>query len=291
MYNARPSSARASCQRPRRSFSISRLGSSRRLLLKLGVTVLLLGVCKPAAAQERSGVVQGRVTGSGGAPLGNAQVVIVDAGLSTLSDAAGRFRLSGIPSGAQVLEIHFVGYQTGVHQVEIVGSEAVIVQVTMELQPVELEEVGVRGRAALPGHLQGFYDRRERGAGHFFTHEEIVRMQARAFTDVLRRVPGVDVRPASGRYGTAQSIQMGRATGIAGSRECPVLYFLNGQRFPVAPELGINHFVRPDEIAAVEVYAGSSRLPPQFHGSRHNARCGVVVIWTRTGPVRGSSAQ
>jgi hypothetical protein len=46
--------------------------------------------------------------------------------------------------------------------------------------------------------------------------------------------------------------------------------------------VGIDNFVRPDEIAGVEIYSGSN-LPPQFSGGQHSARCGVIVVWTHSG--------
>jgi hypothetical protein len=38
------------------------------------------------------------------------------------------------------------------------------------------------------------------------------------------------------------------------------------------------------DIEAIEVYLGPSDVPGEFAGS--NSGCGVVVIWTRSGPPR-----
>jgi hypothetical protein len=35
----------------------------------------------------------------------------------------------------------------------------------------------------------------------------------------------------------------------------------------------------PDEVEAIEAYDGPAVLPPEFGG--YDARCGVLVIWTR----------
>jgi len=253
---------------------------------------LASGTAAPAAeAQQQTTTLVGTVAGADGRPLRSAQLVVTGTRLQTLSQQAGGFRIDGVPLGRQTLEVSFVGYRTVQIPLELAAGAALRVEVRLELNPVDIHEVEVQAMRAMAPELRGFYERRSRGSGHFFTHEDIGRMQARAFTDVLRRVPGVNVRPGSGRYGSNNTIQMGRATGISGSRACPVLYYMNGQPFPVSPEIGINHFVRPDEIAALEVYSGSSRVPSQFHASRHNARCGVVVIWTRSGPVQGSEAR
>jgi hypothetical protein len=35
----------------------------------------------------------------------------------------------------------------------------------------------------------------------------------------------------------------------------------------------------PDEVEAIEAYDGPAVLPPEFGG--YDARCGVIIIWTR----------
>jgi hypothetical protein len=63
---------------------------------------------------------------------------------------------------------------------------------------------------------------------------------------------------------------------------------VNGTPFPVSNDLEINHYVAPDEVAAVEIYTGASQIPAQFNSSSLNAHCGVIVIWTR---IRTSAAR
>ena len=50
-------------------------------------------------------------------------------------------------------------------------------------------------------------------------------------------------------------------------------------------EAGADIFVAhgPQSPMAVEVYNGASQIPSEFQSSLLNARCGVVVIWTRVG--------
>jgi hypothetical protein len=35
---------------------------------------------------------------------------------------------------------------------------------------------------------------------------------------------------------------------------------------------------------AVEVYAGTSQVPQEFSSGMYNTRCGIVIVWTRSGP-------
>ena len=173
--------------------------------------------------------------------------------------------------------------QQGARAVAIEPGLTRTVQVTLVTQAIALRPVEITEDWAMSPGLRGFHERRERGGGHFFTREQIERMHARLVTDILRRVPGVQIQAVPGPYETSYIIRMGRATGGMGSRPCPALFYVNGSPFPVKSDLAINQFVAPDDIEAVEVYTGTSRIPPEFSSNMHNSRCGVVAIWTRIG--------
>jgi outer membrane receptor for ferrienterochelin and colicin len=144
-----------------------------------------------------------------------------------------------------------------------------------------VEASGARGVSPA---MEGFYQRRTRATGHFFTQDQIHSMQARMVTDILRRVPGANVRTVAGTQGGGQAVSMGRTTGASGNRACDAIYYVNGQLFPVSADVGINAFVRPHDIEAMEVYSGAARIPSEFNTGMRGTRCGVVVIWTRSGP-------
>jgi len=163
-----------------------------------------------------------------------------------------------------------------------VPGEELQVQVTLEVDPVLLEAVEAHAAAA-PSALEGFEHRRRTAAGHFFTRKEIARMQPRQLTDVLWRVPGLRLVPVSGPFGTSYVPQLMRSTGIAGARLCPILFYVNGAPFPVGADVGINAYIRPEEVAALEVYGGASSVPAQFNSHAQDSRCGVILIWLYAG--------
>jgi len=243
---------------------------------------LLISLCVPGhLIGQALGTVQGTVTVADGTPLALARVSIVGTKLVTLTSLDGGFQIPGVSTGLRVIHVGMVGYGAVLFPVEVQAAETVQVRVTLVVAAVTLAAIEVEGeRAPFVVAMRGFAERRARGFGHYFNREEIARMQPRSFTDVLRRVPGVLVQPVPGPFETGEMVRMSRTIGVMGARACPVLYFVNGSPFPVTGDIQINHYIAPEDVAAVEIYSGMSQIPPEFNSSQHNARCGVIVIWT-----------
>jgi hypothetical protein len=228
---------------------------------------------------QTTGTLTGRVAGTGGTPLAQAQVSVRGTPLTTVAALDGGFRIHGVPSRSQTLHVRMLGYQPRLLAIEMLAGDTVHVDIVLTPNPLPLDTVEVRSDVAVSPGMRGFEERRNRGPGMFFTRDEIQRMQPRVLTDVLRRVPGVQVRPVRGGMGSNVSVQ-------SRGSECPMMFFMNGSTFPLPNDQQINHFVSPEEVIALEVYAGSSEVPAQFNSSRFNSRCGVIVVWTRYGPER-----
>lgn len=229
------------------------------------------------------GTIAGTVTATDGTPLGLARIAVMGGKTVTLTRDDGRFQVVGLSPGVQTIQVMKIGYGVILLPVEVRAGETVRVQVSLAVVPVPLSPVEVeadRGGGLTPA-MRGFEERRARGSGHFLNRREIARMQARLFTDLLRRVPGVQIQPMPGPFGTGEMVRMARATGVMGARACPVLFYVNGSPFPVTGDIPINFYIDPDEVVAVEIYSGMSQIPPQFNSNLLNARCGVIVIWTR----------
>ncbi len=236
---------------------------------------LALPLSAGVAASQQSGALTGTVVGANKSPLRNAHARLLGTQLQAVTDGNGAFRLPEIMTGKYSLEIRMLGYAAKVQSIEIVSGETIDVSMELSAAAVELDTVSVT--AAPNPHLQGFEERRSRGQGRYFTRDQITKMSPRGLSDVLRRVPGFQLQAA--RNSDGFSVQTGRT----GTRVCPVLYYLNGSPFPISADMSINTFVDPDAVEAMEVYAGASQIPPQFNSAAFNARCGVVVIWTRMG--------
>ncbi|MEO8578289.1 MAG: TonB family protein, partial [Gemmatimonadales bacterium] len=117
--------------------------------------------------------------------------------------------------------------------------------------------------------LAGFKERSTKGVGHFITREHLDKLHSYRFTDVLRTVPGVQLRMMRGGGMTAS---------IRGAA-CPPLVFVDG----MPANAGVVDLDMFDlgTVEGIEVYGGLSSVPPEFVTGRGGERCGVVAIWGR----------
>lgn len=251
------------------------------MIPSLRAVVVLCATLSELEAQGSSAILGTVASSDGGAPLAFARVNVMGTKTTTLSRANGAFTVAPVAAGTYVLQVRLEGYATILTAVTVDTGDTVSITVTLAPAAIPLAPVEITTKPApKPPQMEGFEERRAHAQGHFFNREEIVRMQPRKFTDVLRRVPGVQMQHVSGPYEQGEAVRMSRTIGVMGARPCPVLYYVNGSPFPVAGDLPIDQYINPDEVAAVEVYSGMSQIPSEFNSTNHNARCGVIVIWT-----------
>lgn len=111
---------------------------ARRPLLVLS---LLLGSTGVAAAQ---GIVSGRVTDqANGNALVGARVVIVGTSLTASTNAEGRYRITGVPTGTFQVRASQIGYASGTKSATVADQGAATVDFTLVLTPYSLDEVVV----------------------------------------------------------------------------------------------------------------------------------------------------
>lgn len=204
-----------------------------------------------------------------------------------VTDDRGRFEATLPRPGSYRIRVSRIGYQRvdapvlRTDEVSLLGIELRMSPEAIPLAPLEI--VARTGRERRTGDLDSFDHRRETGLGHFFTRDDIERIQPSRVSDLLARVPGVRVQSSGG--GFSRMVTMGRASRPGG---CPVQLFVDGllvnRATPGAgqiPQTSIDDVVAPGGLEAVEVYRGLSSVPAAF--LTPESRCGVVVVWTRRG--------
>ena len=230
--------------------------------------------------------------------------------LRTRTDSTGRYGICGLPERVEVTvravadrrrstpeRLVLPEGQLSVFDLALSSSEAVVAAVdsfSNVAKEVQAASAAKAAQAAAGSHLSmaGVERRRRRGGMHL-TRAQIEKANATRFTDLLRTLPGVAVRPdESGvpivEVRSTKGIQRddGLAAGhgtvpiVAGNSSpdrCPAEMRLDGM--PLENNGGaIDANVHPRRLEVVEVYSGA-QVPVEF--AARGTNCGMVLIWTR----------
>lgn len=267
----------------------------RSVLFTAGIVLGLATGALPLSAQQ-TGTLAGRIVDAAtGDAVAGADVVLKTVGSHMTTGADGGFRFERLRDGTYTLEVSALGYTTLELPVELSPAQPELpsLLITLEPDPVVLEDVaaGTQARAVDP-RLVGFWHRKGRENGYFFTREDIERRASHRLLDIFRGIPGARVVPTDDGH-TGWYVTFGR---MAHRGVCPPLVFLDGTPFSLA-DTGFD-VIRSDEIEAVETYVSmasipvefrrlSDRTPPPRNGQtfaiRGSTACGVIVLWSRSG--------
>lgn len=183
----------------------------------------------------------------------------------TRTAADGKFSFADIASGSLLLTVRRIGFRA--YSRSLLAdtlSASRPIHIVLESAPLTLDTVRVEGVEIT--RMRDFYDRKKtRGSGHFIDRMEIERRNAAYTSDLLSRFPGIVVRPSS------------RGGNIVRVRGCRPGIWIDGIQ---AMNAELDEVTRPDEIAAMEVYASSGSVPPEYR-DRAGRNCGAIFVWTR----------
>jgi carboxypeptidase family protein/TonB-dependent receptor-like protein len=225
---------------------------------------------KPTKLVRGRSRVTGRVLNKYGQPVAGARVELQNTGAATKTRANGEFTLDSLPSGTQTLEVRQLGFSPTEVAVELSGGTPQNVTVKMADYVPVLSEMRVTAARERGLSDVGFADRKRSGMGYYLDADQIKMRQTVQFSDMLRTVPGIRVQPA----GDGSNI-------ITSSRDptggC-VTFYVDGAPWQQMTPGDLDTYVRPEEVAALEVYNGST-TPAQFQSAGQSG-CTTIVIWT-----------
>jgi hypothetical protein len=214
----------------------------------------------------------GRVVNRQGAPVGNARVTLNGTGAATLTRENGEFVLDSLPAGTQAVTVRHLGYAPTEVAVELSARAPARVNVQMGPFVPELAPMEVVSRMEQGLDRVGWTSRK-RGAsgGYFISPEQIEARKAIQFTDLLTTTPGLRVQGSMGRMYITSTRNVGR-------QGCVSIY-VDGSRWQQLEAGDLDSFVRPQDVAAIEVYPGGGSMPVEFQTT--GGDCAAVVVWTK----------
>lgn len=223
---------------------------------------------------RRVHVGDGRLSGtvratSDGRPLAGAQISILD-GPHTRSNARGEWTLTDAPPGTRLLEVRAVGYYPERRTVDIVESVAPL-RIALATFKSVLDTMKISATRTVDLNLVGFQERRRSSVGRFLTPRDIAVRQPFVTSEIFRSVPGLFLD----RTMDAEEKVMMR--GLFEDRCEPAIY-INGQWMNGLTSGDLDGFIRPNDIAGIEVYM-AGQVPAQFQPGLGG--CGSLVFWTK----------
>jgi hypothetical protein len=243
---------------------------SRRAVWSAVVTAVGLAAPSLLLAQQLHGSVRGVVLDSMGGAVAMAQLVVAGTDIRTESSAAGEFRLPRVPAGETRFLVRRLGYRPATFVLRIEPGRETTADFRLTALPELLPPVEVTRRPeAFDARLAGYNARRERATGHFITRDQIELHDSPRFADVLRRVPGLRVRP----------LRRGGGTTVSMRGNCSPLVFLDG--FPAAAGPLDLDMIDLASVEGIEIYSSIATVPAEFASVRGGERCGVIAVWSR----------
>ncbi|HEX8454541.1 MAG TPA: SusC/RagA family TonB-linked outer membrane protein [Longimicrobium sp.] len=252
-------------------------------LRTLCASLLLALVTLPTLAQAQGrGEVTGQVTAAeNGAAISGAQVRIGGTARQTVTDAAGRYRITAVEPGSYTLTVSVIGRAAGSRSVTVTAGQTTTQNFSLAASAVALEGVVVN---AVTGQAE-----RRREAGTNITSIGVADLNRGPITNVAQvltgRTSGVTLQGTSGTTGTAQRIRIRGANSLSLSNE-PLIYVdgvlasngRGGIGFGGQSPSRLND-LNPEDIENVEVLKGPAASA--LYGTA--AANGVLLITTRRG--------
>jgi len=252
-------------------------------LRTLCASLLLALVSLPTLAQAQGrGEVTGQVTAAeNGAAISGAQVRIGGTARQTVTDAAGRYRITAVEPGSYTLNVSVIGRAAGSRAVTVTAGQTTTQNFSLAVSAVALEGVVVN---AVTGQAE-----RRREAGTNISSIGVADLNRGPITTVAQvltgRTSGVTLQGTSGTTGTSQRIRIRGANSLSLSNE-PLIYVdgvlaTNGRGGIAIGGQSPSRLndLNPEDIENVEVLKGPAASA--LYGTA--AANGVLLITTRRG--------
>jgi protocatechuate 3,4-dioxygenase beta subunit len=254
-------------------FDIGPMDKERVLRRDLTLGLTLAGVI----AAGRGATISGRVLAdSGGGPIANAEITLLDLDAKTTSNDRGEYSFTGIVPGSHRIYVRKIGYAEmeipfDVEEAERRERDIVLSRITV------LDSVAVVGKhLARDEEMRVFDEHRKIGLGKFLTAEDLEKARGGKLISLIYQWPSLTVD-------TRRGLAFGKR-GITSLRSgsCVIPIYLDGQKMtsdPPKPDDMTLNDIAPETLAGVEYFPGGASMPIEYN--RLNNRCGVFLLHSR----------
>lgn len=228
-----------------------------------------------AAASAQAGTVRGVVTDTTGRPLADVEVMSVNAERSTRTGRDGKYTLTRLPFGQQLLIARIPGYQVGQAPIKMLDDNTPTADFRLRRVVQAIDTVRIVSHdGCSPYDLGGFDCRRRAGIGQFRSTEELAALRPRYWADMFEGLDGLKRIPLH-RPNEPPDWTVRSTTGWSCLRES-----WDGRDKSAADER-----IRPQDIVAIEHYDLYEKVPASYKRlawpQGQNRPCALVVYWTR----------
>lgn len=245
-------------------------------------TVLLL-VLPAQAAQAQEGAVAGQVIDETGTrPLEGAQVFVAGTEIGTLTDAQGRYRLTGVPAGEARIQVRLIGFTGQTQTITVQAGQTVNLDFALAVEALGVDELVVTATGV----------RRKRELANAVAEinaAEVETAPINTFADLLTgRASNVQILNSGGTTGSGTRVRVRGSSSVSLSNE-PLIY-VDGVRVNNEPSAFFQDLtggqapsrlndINPEDIETIEIVKGPSAAT--LYGTE--AANGVIRITTRQG--------
>jgi TonB-linked SusC/RagA family outer membrane protein len=257
-------------------------GFTRSWVLRLAAATLAGVGLSAQPLLGQTGGIEGRVTDAASQqPVVGAEVSVEGGGLRAVTDAAGRFQLTGVPAAFQRIQVRAIGYKMQALGLTVADGRTATADFALTRFVVSLEGLVVTATG----------EERRREVGNVIATVDAGAVEEGAINTVTElltaRAAGVQILPSSGTSGMGSRIRIRGANSVSLAND-PIVYVdgvrISSENGPLSFETGGDspnrlNDIDPNSIASIEVVKGPAAAT--LYGT--DAANGVIWITTRRG--------
>jgi hypothetical protein len=212
--------------------------------------------------------------GSGGGPVADAEVQLINTGAATRANVRGEYAFARLGPGSYRVHARKIGFADVDLVVDIEAGERRTQDIILNHVTL-LDTMAVTGKhLARDEQMRVFEEHRKIGLGKFLTAAELEKARGARMSSLTRQWPGIYFPPGRTRYGPRDPVSTRGVKSLTGGATCAIALYRDGVKLDVPLDE-----VPPETLAGVEYYPGPASTPAEY--AHLNNICGVMILHSR----------